>query len=209
MLDKHFLTGFSKIQGHFLFVQNEKKIWFIKVFSWLKYLKWIIKSQLFQYFQLKATGRRTRKIFIVRSIKQSIANIKTQSPRGALWKLLQISQENTFIGAFFQKCWRPRSATLLKKRFRHKCFSTNFVKKNLRASFSIEHLQWLLLFSKHICFKQTRMHQLNKIFYYYGKDLQNYARLFELFLTQRMDQFHFKYLWKEQNKIMSSNEIRN
>ena len=25
MLDKHFLTGFSKIQGHFLFVQNEKK----------------------------------------------------------------------------------------------------------------------------------------------------------------------------------------
>ena len=135
MLDKHFLTGFSKIQGHFLFVQNEKKIWFIKVFSWLKYLKWIIKSQLFQYFQLKATGRRTRKIFIVRSIKQSIANIKTQSPRGALWKLLQISQENTFIGAFFQKCWRPRSATLLKKRFRHKCFSTNFVKKKFKSIF--------------------------------------------------------------------------
>ena len=25
MIDKHFLTGFSKIQGHFLFVQNEKK----------------------------------------------------------------------------------------------------------------------------------------------------------------------------------------
>ena len=88
-------------------------------------------------------------------------------------------------------------------------FFYEFCKKNLRASFSIEHLQWLLLFSKHICFKQTRMHQLNKIFYYYGKDLQNYARLFELLLTQRMDQFHFKYLWKEQNKIMSSNEIRN
>ena len=39
---------------------------------------------------------------------------------------------------------RPQPATFLKTRLWHRCFSVNFV-KFLRTSFSIQHLQWLLL----------------------------------------------------------------
>ena len=45
---------------------------------------------------------------------------------------------------FFNKCCRPRPATLLKKRLKHRCFPMNFV-KFLTKPFFTEHLWWLLL----------------------------------------------------------------
>ena len=45
---------------------------------------------------------------------------------------------------FFNKVADLRPATLLRKRFWHRCFPVNFA-KFLRAHFSIELLRWLLL----------------------------------------------------------------
>ena len=43
----------------------------------------------------------------------------------------------------FNKVTSLRSATLLRKRIRHRCFPVNFA-KCLRTAFFIEHLRWLL-----------------------------------------------------------------
>ena len=56
---------------------------------------------------------------------------------------LQNYQENTSVGISFLVKLRP--ATLLKKRFRQRCFPVNFA-KFLRTAFLIEHQRWLLLF---------------------------------------------------------------
>ena len=59
--------------------------------------------------------------------------------RGVLWK------RNLCQSLFFNKVTCLRSATLLKKRLRCRCFPTNFV-KFLITPFPTEHLRWLLLF---------------------------------------------------------------
>ena len=59
--------------------------------------------------------------------------------RGVLWK------RNPCQSLFFNKVTCLRSATLLKKRLRCRCFPTNFV-KFLITPFPTEHLRWLPLF---------------------------------------------------------------
>ena len=58
-----------------------------------------------------------------------------------LLKIPEISQENTCVGASF---FKPRPATLSKKRLWHICFPMNFT-KFLRTPFFIEHFHCLLL----------------------------------------------------------------
>ena len=64
-----------------------------------------------------------------------------------LLQISQNSQKNICARVSFSiklQALGPRSATLLKKRLWHRCFSVNFV-KFLRTPFCIEHLWWLLL----------------------------------------------------------------
>ena len=62
-------------------------------------------------------------------------------------EILQNSQESTCARVPFLIKLQARPATLLKKRFWHRCFPVNFA-KFLRKLFLIEHLRWLSLFIK-------------------------------------------------------------
>ena len=59
-------------------------------------------------------------------------------------KISQNSPENTCTGVSFLIKLQAAPATLLKKRFRYRCFPVNFA-KILKTRFFIEHLRWLLL----------------------------------------------------------------
>ena len=59
-------------------------------------------------------------------------------------KILQISQENTFVGVSFNKVVGLKACNFIKKRLQHKCFPVNNV-KFFRTAYFIEHLGWLLL----------------------------------------------------------------
>ena len=64
--------------------------------------------------------------------------------KGVLKNFVEFSGEHQRQSLLFNKVAGLRSATLLKKRLRHRCFLVNFA-KFLETRFIIDHLRWLLL----------------------------------------------------------------
>ena len=64
--------------------------------------------------------------------------------KGVQRNFTKFTGKHLCLSLFFNKVAGLRSATLLKKRLRRRCFPVNFV-KFLRATFYKEHLWWLLL----------------------------------------------------------------
>ena len=64
-----------------------------------------------------------------RSSQRRCRNIHQRySVKKVFLKISQISQENTWIGVFFDKVEVLQSASFLRKRLQHKCFPVNFAK---------------------------------------------------------------------------------
>ena len=70
--------------------------------------------------------------------------IEKQSPGGVFRNFTKFTGKHLCQSLFFYKVAGLRPASLLKKRFWHKCFPVNFV-KFLRTPIFTEHLRWLLL----------------------------------------------------------------
>ena len=64
--------------------------------------------------------------------------------KGVLRNFAKFAVKHLCQSLFFNKVAGLRSATLLKRRLKHRCFPVNFA-RFLRTSFFIEHLWWLLL----------------------------------------------------------------
>ena len=65
--------------------------------------------------------------------------------KGFLRNFEKFTGKHLFQSGFFNKVAGLRPATLLEKRFWHKCFPVNFA-KFLRTPFLTENLRWLLLY---------------------------------------------------------------
>ena len=79
--------------------------------------------------------------------------------KGVLRNFAKLTGKHTCQSLFFNKVAGFRSATLLKKRFWHRCFPVNFT-KFLRTHFLTEHLQWLLLAFVRLLFVISQLNHL-------------------------------------------------
>ena len=68
--------------------------------------------------------------------------------KDALRDFEKFTGKHLYQSLFLSKVPGLRSATLLKRRLWHRCFSVNFA-KSLRTPFLTEHFRWLLLSKQH------------------------------------------------------------
>ena len=76
-------------------------------------------------------------------------------------KISQISQENIYVGVFFNKV--AGLLQLYYKRLQHRCFPVKFV-KFLRTPFFAEHRRWLLLQNLFGSSRERRLHITGEIY---------------------------------------------
>ena len=101
------------------------------------------------YFQIQNVGN-SGQTLDQRSKQISKFSVPVRSSRpevfcekGLLENFTKFTGKHLCQSLFYNKVADLRSATLLKKRLWHKCFSVSFVKYS-RTTFLIEYIQWLL-----------------------------------------------------------------
>ena len=104
------------------------------------------RNVIIEFFILVTLMKANHKFFKMDPIpKLSGAVVQRCSlKQGVLRNFTKLTGKQLSQSLFFNKVAGLRPATLLKRRFWHRCFSVNFV-KFLRTPFYIEHFWWLLL----------------------------------------------------------------